>query len=113
MKDKKGFREAHVLIISSYEMDSEFQNLFYKRNEHDLKRGYNRYYSEFDPCGSDDYSDTFTQENLNQYWQDQTNDNNYKGSLEQFVKDYGLELDVWFINCGYDFSGVKIIIIEA
>jgi hypothetical protein len=110
-KDKKGFGEANVLFVSCYEMDEEFQTLFHKR--HDTHRGYNRYCSEFDPFGSTDYSHTFTQEYLTKYWQDQTNNNNYKGTLEQFVKDYGLELDLWFINCGYDFTGVRIIIIEA
>ena len=34
-------------------------------------------------------------------------------ATKQFIKEYGLEMDVWFINCGYDFTGVKEIIIDA
>jgi hypothetical protein len=111
-KTKKGFKRAEVLILDLHEMDQEFQDLFYERE--DRRHDYQRYYSEFDPSVSkEDYAQTFTQAHLEKYWKDQTNNNNYKGTLEEFIKDYGLKMDVWFINCGYDFTGIKIIIIDA
>lgn len=110
MKSKKGFKREEVLIISLRETGQEFRDLFYKRD--DRHHGYNRYWSEFDPSDKEDYSHTFTQKNLEEYWQEQIKTNNYKGSLEEFIKDYNLEMDVWFINCAYDFTGVKIIIIN-
>ena len=111
MKSKmKGFERKEVLIIDVGSMPQKFQDIYYERE--DRQHGYQKYWSEFNPSGKEDYSTTFTQKNLEDYWKDQTNDNNYKGSLEQFIKDYGLEMDVWFINCGYDFTGVKEIILN-
>jgi hypothetical protein len=111
MKNKKGFRRTEVLILELHEMDQEFQDLFYKRE--DRQHGLNRYWSEFDPDYGKDYGKSFAQEHLENYWKDQIKTNNYKGTLEEFIKEYGLEMDVWFINCGYDFTGVKMIIINC
>ena len=114
MKNKKGFERASgVLIIHLYQMDDKFNDAWDAARD-ERSRGYNRYYSEFDPGGKgrEDYSKTFTQAHLEEYWQDQVNDNNYKGTLEEFINDYGLQLDVWFINSGYDFTGITQIIID-
>lgn len=111
MKNKKGFRRLEVLILELHEMPQEFQDIFYERE--DRQHGLNRVWSEFDPGYGKDYANCFTQAKLESYWKDQTKNNNYKGTLEEFIKDYGLEMDVWFINCGYDFTGVKMIIIDC
>lgn len=111
MKNKKGFRREEVLFIELGDMDQKFKDLFYARVGR--THGYNRYWSEFDPAYGEDYGKSFSQEHLEQYWKDQTNKNNYKGTLDEFIKDYGLEMDVWFINCGYDFTGIKRILIDC
>ena len=113
MKNKKGFeRKPGILVVSFHDMDQEFQNLFQQRDDENRHHGYNRYWSEFNPDGKEDYSHTFTMVNVEQYWQDQTKNNHYKGTLEEFIKEYGLEMDIWFIKCGYDFTGVKEILID-
>jgi hypothetical protein len=112
-KKMKGFEGKKVLVVSLHDMDREFQDLFYKRSEEGHNRGYNRFWSELDPDDKEDYNDTFTMANIEQYWKDQTNNNNYKGTLEEFIEEYGLKVEVWFINCGYDFTGVKEIIIDC
>jgi hypothetical protein len=108
----KGFQRKEVLIIEVHSMPQEFLDIYYERDgrQHD----YQKYWSEFDPGGKgqEDYGKTFTQENLESYWKDQTKTNNYKGTLEEFIKDYNLAMDVWFINCGYDFTGVTEIILN-
>jgi hypothetical protein len=111
-KKKKGFKRSEVLIIDYHEMNKVFQDLFHKYYSNEYESGYNRYYSEFDPCGKEDYSHTFTQKSLEQYWKDMVKENGFDGNLEKFVDEYGLAMDVWFINCGYDFTGIKEIIID-
>lgn len=116
MKNKKGFEREEVLIISRHQMSEEFELLLREDNARsDYNRyheGYNKYSSEFDPRSREDYSKTFTKENLEDYWKGQIKSNNFEGSLQKFINDYGLELDVWFINCGYDFTGIRTIIID-
>lgn len=110
MKTKKGFKREEVLIISVHEQDQEFQDLFYK--EEDRQHGYNRFWTEFEPYGKKDFSNTLTMKHIEKYWQDQSNNNHYKGSLKDFIKDYDLGLEIWFIESGYDFTGIKTIIID-
>jgi hypothetical protein len=49
---------------------------------------------------------------IKDYWKDQVKTNNYKGTLEKFIKDYGLEFDVWFIEQKFDITGVDEILID-
>lgn len=114
-KKMKGFDRREVLFVDTYAQDASFEKAYraYRSHRDDARADYQKYWSEFNPSGKEDYSDTFTQANLEKYWQDQTKNNNFKGTLEDFIRDYGLELDVWFINCGYDFSGVKEIILGS
>jgi hypothetical protein len=67
----------------------------------------NRHWSEFDPSGKEDYSDTYTKESMEEYWKDQCKDNGFKGSLQDFIQENCLEVDQWLIESGHDFKGVK------
>jgi hypothetical protein len=64
------------------------------------------YSSEFSPCGDNTWKD-LTQERLEQYHKDQTETNNYKGDLEQFIKDYGLEVDKFMIEQKLNLDGIE------
>lgn len=110
----KGFERVDTLFIDTSNMPDSFEEpycLYRERRGGEYRGDYNKYWSEFNPYGDKDYSHTFTKTAVEDYWCHQTETNNYRGTLEQFIVDYGLELDVWFINCGYDFTGVKEIIL--
>jgi hypothetical protein len=49
---------------------------------------------------------------IEDYHKDQVDTNNYKGTLEKFIKDYGLEFDVWMIEQKFNLKGVKRILID-
>jgi hypothetical protein len=105
----KGFERKEILFLNVGDLPRKAQDLLYEK---EYRGDYNRYWSEFDPSDKQDYSDTLTQENLEQYWKDQVETNEFDGDLEDFIREYNLEFDVWLINCGYDFKGVKEIIIN-
>lgn len=46
------------------------------------------------------------------YWVDQTHTNNYKGTLDDFVVDYGLKFEVWLIEQDFDLENVDKICID-
>ncbi len=66
---------------------------------------YLRHYSELD-TGS-------TMEDVVDYHKEQVETNEYKGSLEDFIRDYGLELDVWLMSQHIDMTGIDDILIEV
>lgn len=111
-KKMKNFERRETLFVDAANLsytDESFEKAYraYREGRDGDYGDYQKYWSEFEPFDEKDYAETLTQENLEGYWQQQTKENNYKGTLEEFIKDYGLEMDVWFINCGYDFAGVK------
>ena len=50
---------------------------------------------------------------INEYYTDQMTTNGFNGSLDDFVKDYRLEFDMWIIKQGFDFDKVDMILIEV
>lgn len=50
---------------------------------------------------------------IESYWHAQTELNGYKGNLTQFIKDYGLEFDVWIIGQNFDLSGIDQVLINV
>ncbi len=68
--------------------------------------------SELTPMYNRNYEDYLSSSNIENYWKQQCENNDYKDSLDQFIIDYNLRLDKWLIETGYDFSGIKIIFFE-
>lgn len=112
-KKMKGFeRKGQILFIRPHELPVEAFNLL-RKSRGGLNHGYNKYHSEFEPCSSrENYSHTLTQPQLEEYWQTQTTTNDFVGTLEEFIEDYRLQFDKWLIDCGYDFKGIKEIILD-
>lgn len=105
-KAKLPFKREEILIVEWYECPDEIKDALKKRfNFHNDVCI--QYVSEFDPYGGkQDYSDTFTMRKMEGYWKNQTKDNGFVGSLEDFIKEYDLVIDKWFIDSGYDFKGI-------
>ena len=68
------------------------------------------FFSEFEPFGEEDYANTLTMKNIEEYWRDQTLTNNFQGTLEDFIGEYNLEVEIWLIKTGVDLKGVKKIL---
>ena len=50
---------------------------------------------------------------IESYWEQQKKTNSYEGTLEQFIKDYGLAFEVWFIEQKFDLTGVDKIAVNV
>lgn len=113
MKNKReGFEKRNgILFINVYDLPPEIQEWLSKHRE--LNRGYTKYHTEFEPYGKkEDFSNTLTLNHLKQYWEDQTNTNNYKGTFDQFIEEYMLTFDKWLIESEFNFKGIREIILE-
>ena len=44
---------------------------------------------------------------VEEYWKEQQESNGFKGDLKAFIKEYGFEFDVWFIEQNFDLKGVQ------
>lgn len=78
-----------------------------------LKLG--RYYSRLFPYGShEDWSTVLNIKEIEKWYFIQVENNLYKGKLEQFIIDYGLEFDKYLIDehMYLHLSGVKEIILK-
>jgi hypothetical protein len=64
--------------------------------------------SEFDP---ESWSKGMSE--VEAYWKDQKECRNYKGSLEDFIKDYALEFDIWFIQQNFDLTGIDQVLVDV
>jgi hypothetical protein len=47
------------------------------------------------------------------YWKDQSETNNFKGDLSQFIKEYCLDFEIWVIEQNFDFTDVNEVLIEV
>ena len=55
---------------------------------------------------------SLTQEGLLDYYEDMKSTNNFVGSFEDFIEEYGLKLEKWLADSEYDFSDVRKILFE-
>lgn len=71
--------------------------------------------SEFTPgCDfGDSWKESLTQEELEKYYRDQCEENRFKGSLEDFIKKHGLELEKYLIDQKIDLTGIDEILIDV
>lgn len=74
----------------------------------------NQYYiSEIMPYDNEDWSNSLDIKNLQNYYSAQTENNNYKGSFDQFIADYNLEFEKYLIDekMYIHLSGIKEIVL--
>ena len=109
-------KRENVIIIEWVSLPQKYKDIIYDqvnfRNDIFLE-----YLSEMSPAGADlgeeDWGDTLTQNNIQEYYTDQCETNGYKGSLEDFIVKYGLEFDCWLLENNADLKGIKRILIEV
>jgi len=107
----KPFKREEVVIIQYTNCPEYVQDAL--RDCHQFHNDmYMPHISQLSPSGKETWKDTLTSENIEQYWKDQCKNNDYKDDLQQFIKDYGLTIDVWLIETGYDFTGIKTILFD-
>jgi len=68
------------------------------------------YTSEMAPTGNELWSDILSHQAIESYWEDQSATNNYKGTLPEFIVDYGLTFDVWLLAQDFDLAVTKILV---
>lgn len=69
--------------------------------------------SEFSPCGKEEtWKNTLDENQFRDYYNDQVRTNNYKKSFQEFLHDYGLEIDWWLKDQPIDFTDVKRIFFD-
>lgn len=50
---------------------------------------------------------------IENYWKDQSDNNDFKGTLQEFIKEYGLDFEIWFIKQKFDLTDVDEILIKV
>lgn len=109
----KTYREE-VFIIEWYTLPQEQKDLVHQNLEDRFANGvFIEWPTEFNPYDEDSFNETLTMDRIKKYWKDQCETNNYEGDLEAFIKEYGLEFDVWIIKQNFDLKGIKKILIEV
>jgi hypothetical protein len=114
-KKKIKFEQKQILLIPFHECPDHVQDILRERD--DFHWGYNKYWSDFEPFDEkEDYSKTLSMKEIENYWKDQSerkDADKFVGSLEKFIQDYNLGIDVWLIETGYNFKGVKEIVFDV
>ena len=59
------------------------------------------------------YDETLSMEQIESYWKDQCETNNFKGDLDDFIKDYGLKFEIWILEQKFDLTGIRKILIDV
>lgn len=68
---------------------------------------------EDDIKAGEDLSRRITTYHIENYYKDQCETNNYKGSLAEFISDYGLTIDAWLISANIDLTGIHRVIFNV
>ena len=68
--------------------------------------------SEFQPFGEGTWKESFTKEQLKKYHEDQTQTNGFKGTLSEFIEEYGLQVDEYLMEQKIDLDGVEDILVS-
>jgi hypothetical protein len=107
------FKRLNVLIIDWNNCPENVQEVIkgYHAFQNDC---YLDFLSEFNyiHSGETDLSKQLTRANIEEYWQDQKKINGFKGSFEEFVKEYGLQIEMWLLDQDLDLTGVEKILFK-
>lgn len=69
--------------------------------------------SEFQPgTKKETWANQLTMKNIQQYYKEQVTDNGYKDSFNTFIKDHGLQFDLWLVNKKINLKDVEEIYIN-
>lgn len=69
---------------------------------------------EFAPSGKETWADSLSFEGIENYHKDQRARGLYDSEdLNEFIKDYGLEFEVWLLAQNIDLTSIKSILIEV
>lgn len=112
----KGFECKQVLFINYIDMPDHIAKIIC-----DMESFHNDCYlnwgSDMEPAynSNEDWSNSCTLANMEKYWKEQRESNGdycKSETLEQFIKDYGLEVEKWIIDSGADLRGVQKVLIK-
>ncbi len=112
----EGHHKESVFIFEWTKLPKDMKEQIQERTGHRFNNDiFLKFHSEFEPDGEEqtDWSQSLTTEQLHQYHKDQVETNSYVGDLDQFVKDYGLEFEVWMLGQKIDLLGVTTVLIEV
>ncbi len=105
-------RKETVLILEWAKLPQEIKNYFreYLSFNNDCLMPV---LGEFAPSGDETWADSLTFEKIEEYHKDQRANGLYDSeNLDDFIKDYGLEFEVWFIAQNIDLTGIKTVLVE-
>ena len=103
-----------VLIIELSSLPESIQSVI-KNEEHYVPHAYIKYCSGLDAFYENEtWGKTCNKERLNAYYIEQTVENNFfEGSLEEFIEENKLQLDVLLINGKVDLQNITSIFIST
>lgn len=108
----KTYREK-VFIIEWSSLPKEQKDFVYENLTDRFENGvFIEWPTEFTPYNEESFQDTLTMKEIENYWNGQSKINNYKGTLDEFIEDYGLKFEVWIIEQKFDLTGIKKILIK-
>jgi hypothetical protein len=99
-------------LILNFKDCPDFVKTSLKNRESFRNDIYLEFISEFSPEDTE-FWDTLTEEGIVEYWKEQTNENHYKGTLEQFITDYDLHVEKWILSLGFDLSIISKILLRV
>lgn len=107
-------RREEIFIIDWISLPKDWQDFVAERLENRVGNGVMcRWYTELEPYGEQDYQESMTMDSIKSYHKDQSETNGFKGSLDEFIDEYGLEFEVWMIEQKFDLAGIKNIYIDV
>lgn len=106
------YREE-VFIIEWYTLPKEQRDYIFDMLDHRIHNDVMiKWPTEFEPYAEESFQDTLTMDHITSYWKGQTETNEFKGNLDDFINEYGLKFDVWIIEQNFDLTGIKKIYID-
>jgi len=104
------FKKKTVLVFEYTELPQEFKDEI--RERHSFRNDITlEYLSEFSPF-KETWGEALSEEGIEEYWKDQSETNGYKGTLVEFIKDYGLVFDKWLLDQKIDLTDISTIYIK-
>jgi uncharacterized protein YeeX (DUF496 family) len=108
------YTKEYVVIIDYINLPSEIKTELEKRafrNNTMLEyQSELTYLDDEDKKEGKDLTHCITWDNIESYYSDQCSNNNFKGSITDFISSYGLKVDAWLIKENIDLKGVHRIL---
>ncbi len=101
---------SNVLVMDFQDIP---EDMFKERFEHYIHNDtYIKVFSEFN---NGDYGDNWhlTIGEIYGYWRDQQQNNNYEGTMDNFIIDYGLQFEMWLLEQEIDLRHIDLFLIKV